>query len=205
MYSNLNYYQNNFENIEKDHSDLPNYISNNNHKDTKNYPGNNIQTKTSISDIKEKKISEKKSQKNESLENEFLKINNKNESLLPVLDPIFNLREISKQCILLEDHLSQKEKNCTDCIIKHFLTLEALSEEAITLDNENKHDIKNLPTEFRLLQKQWFNKQSSNHLISQQIRQIRKKIMIDSFPIIFSENAKGCSIDGKKCEIKNDL
>ena len=59
MYSNLNYYQNNFENIEKDHSDLPNYISNNNHKDTKNYPGNNIQTKTSISDIKEKKFQKK--------------------------------------------------------------------------------------------------------------------------------------------------
>lgn len=195
MYSNLNYYQNNFENIKKDHSDLPNYISNNNHKDTTNYSDDNVPTKTLISDIKEKEYAKK----------EFPKINNQNELLLPVLDPVFNLREISKQCILLEDHLSQKEKNCTDCIIKHFLTLEALSEEAITLDNENKHDIKNLPTKFRSLQKEWFKKQNSNHLISQEIRQIRKNIMIDSFPIIFSENAKGCSVDGKKCEIKNDF
>ena len=204
MYSNLNYYQNNFENIEKDHSDLPNYISNNNHKNTTN-SGNNIPTKTLISDIKEKEFAKKEFSKKEFSKKEFSKINNQNELLLPVLDPVFNLREISKQCILLEDHLSQKEKNCTDCIIKHFLTLEALSEEAITLDNENKHDIKNLPTKFRSLQKKWFKKQNSNHLISQEIRQIRKNIMIDSFPIIFSENAKGCSIDGKKCEIKNDF
>ena len=116
-----------------------------------------------------------------------------------------NLREISKQCILLEDHLSQKEKSCTDCIIKHFLTLEALSEEAITLDIENKQDIKDLPTKFRDLQKQWYKKEKTNHDISQNIRKIRKNIMINSFPIIFSENAKGCSVDGKKCKIKNEI
>ena len=29
--------------------------------------------------------------------------------------------------------------------------------------------------------------------------------MINSFPIIFSENAKGCSVDGKKCKIKNEI
>ena len=59
--------------------------------------------------------------------------------LLPVLDPCFNMREICKQCILLEDHLFQTEKRCTDCIKKHFLTIEALGEEAITLDKENEY------------------------------------------------------------------
>jgi hypothetical protein len=50
------------------------------------------------------------------------------DSLLPVLDPRFNMREICKQSVLLEDHLFQKEKRCHDCICKHFLTIEALAE-----------------------------------------------------------------------------
>lgn len=193
MYSNLNYYQNNFENTEEDYSSLPNYISN--HKKTSYINKSSISSKTPVSDIVVEKadkidLSPKKS--------------SNNDNLLPVLDPVFNLREIAKQCILLEDHLSQKEKNCTDCIIKHFLTLEALSEEAITLDAHNQHNIENLPAEFRNLQKKWYEKETPNHNISQNIRKIRKNIMIDSFPIVFSENAIGCSVDGKKCIIKND-
>lgn len=199
MYSSLNYYQNNFETIEKDYSDLPNYISNYDNEKIKKVL--DISSKTLIVDINEKE--KKKLEKNTSkIKHEN---NDQNELLLPVLDPIFNLREISKQCILLEDHLSQKEKSCTDCIIKHFLTLEALSEEAITLDIENKQDIKDLPTKFRDIQKQWYKKEKTNHDISQNIRKIRKNIMINSFPIIFSENAKGCSVDGKKCKIKNEI
>ena len=55
-------------------------------------------------------------------------------SLLPVMNPWHNLREICKQAILLEDHLNQPEKRCTDCIRKHFLTIEALYEEAVSLN-----------------------------------------------------------------------
>jgi hypothetical protein len=62
------------------------------------------------------------------------------DSLLPVLDPRFNMREICKQSVLLEDHLFQKEKRCHDCIIKHFLTIEGLAEEAVTLDKEHKYN-----------------------------------------------------------------
>lgn len=53
--------------------------------------------------------------------------------LLPIMDPVFNMREILKQVVLLEDHLFQRQKRCRDCINKHFLTIEALAEEAITL------------------------------------------------------------------------
>ncbi len=70
---------------------------------------------------------------------DFKKQNNKIK-LLPIMDPIFNLREISKQLILLEDHLFHIRKRCSDCIKKHFLTAEALSEEAITLDIDCKYN-----------------------------------------------------------------
>jgi hypothetical protein len=48
--------------------------------------------------------------------------------------PEFNMREIAKQMILLEDHLANDEKFCSDCIRKHILTIEGLSEEGLSLD-----------------------------------------------------------------------
>ncbi len=48
----------------------------------------------------------------------------------PVSDPAYNMREIAKQCILLEEHLVEKNKYCRDCIIKHFLHNIALAEES---------------------------------------------------------------------------
>jgi hypothetical protein len=60
------------------------------------------------------------------------------------MDPAFNMREILKQMILLEDHLVQTEKRCRDCINKHFLAIEALAEEAITLSSPAR---KNCPLE----------------------------------------------------------
>lgn len=98
--------------------------------------------------------------------------------LLPVLDPCFNMREICKQCILLEDHLFQTEKRCTDCIKKHFLTLEGLSEEAITLDKENKYHFSKLelPEKIRKLERDFLN-DTDPERIAQELRQIRKPLM----------------------------
>jgi tRNA nucleotidyltransferase/poly(A) polymerase len=57
----------------------------------------------------------------------------KTASLLPIMEPIYNLREIAKQMILLEDHLFQPRKQCPDCIDKHLMCIEALGEEMVTL------------------------------------------------------------------------
>jgi len=98
--------------------------------------------------------------------------------LLPVLDPCFNMREICKQCILLEDHLFQSEKRCTDCIKKHFLTIEALAEEAITLDKKNEYHLSKieLPEKVRKLEREFIEEKDPEY-IAQQLRQIRKPLM----------------------------
>ncbi len=98
--------------------------------------------------------------------------------LLPVLDPCYNMREICKQSILLEDHCFQSAKRCSDCIIKHFLTLEALSEEAITLDKGNKYKFSKLelPEKIRKLEKDFLNGRDPEE-IAQDLRQIRKPLM----------------------------
>lgn len=98
--------------------------------------------------------------------------------LLPVLDPCFNMREICKQSILLEDHLFQDSKGCEDCIRKHFLWLEGLAEEAITLDTDNKYKFSKLelPEQLRKIQKQYMA-DNDNEKAAQQLRQIRKPLM----------------------------
>lgn len=53
---------------------------------------------------------------------------------LSLTHPQFNLREIAKQMVLLEDHLCHRYKHCPDCIRKHLLTIEAFAEEAVSLD-----------------------------------------------------------------------
>lgn len=127
-----------------------------------------------------------------------------NPKLLPVMNPEFNMREICKQIILLEDHLSHPEKRCTDCCIKHFLTIEALAEEAVTLDKQNKYShLASLPPKVRALQKKWYENPTSNcYIISQQLRDIRKQYMISSFSIIFTENSSCNDCSGGVCKIK---
>ena len=51
-------------------------------------------------------------------------------SVDPVSDPKYNMQQIIKQSILLEEHLANKNKRCRDCIAKHFLHIIGLAEEA---------------------------------------------------------------------------
>ena len=107
------------------------------------------------------------------------------DSLLPVLDPRFNMREICKQSVLLEDHLFQKEKRCHDCIIKHFLTIEGLAEEAITLDKEQKYpELIDLPQKIRVIEKNYIKNQNDPKqpaITAQELREIRKGYMQKCF------------------------
>jgi hypothetical protein len=105
--------------------------------------------------------------------------------LLPVMEPRFNMREICKQSVLLEDHLFQKEKRCHDCIIKHFLTIEGLAEEAITLDKEHKYpELNDIPPKIRKIEKKYIDNYKDPKqpaIIAQELREIRKNMMQDCF------------------------
>ena len=127
----------------------------------------------------------------------------KTTKLLPILSYRFNLREIVKQCILLEDHLINKEKQCHDCIIKHFLAMEGLAEEALTLNKElsTTSSMYGLPDEIRKLQKLWYdNKKENSIVVAQKLRKLRKVYMEDSFDIIFHDDPSGeGSCSSSKC------
>lgn len=109
--------------------------------------------------------------------------------LLPIMNPLYNLREICKQMSLLEDHLNNVRKRCPDCIRKHFLTIEALFEEAVSLDKNLEYDdvLDGKAQAIRSLQGDWIDcrdtKDShSEHLrIAQALRVVRK----DFAPLCF--------------------
>ncbi len=58
---------------------------------------------------------------------------------MELMDPKHNMREIAKQLILIEDHMAHKHKRCVDCLTKHYLMVEGLLEETITLDKTGEH------------------------------------------------------------------
>jgi hypothetical protein len=108
--------------------------------------------------------------------------NEKDMGLLPIMSPLYNLREICKQIALLEDHLNQPRKRCPDCIRKHFLTIEALFEEAISLDKEFKYGehLDGKAQDIRNLQGAWLDTKDTDSahqaylLIAQTLRNLRK-------------------------------
>ena len=113
------------------------------------------------------------------------------QGLLPIMSPLYNLREICKQIILLEDHLNHPRKRCPDCIRKHFLTIEALFEEAVSLDKEFKYSevLDNKAEEIRRLQSAWLDTKDGSKahsfylMIAQALRVLRKSLAGHCFDV----------------------
>jgi len=108
--------------------------------------------------------------------------------LLPILDERFNVREVIKNILLLEDHLLDKRRRCSDCCKKHLLLIEAFLEEAITLSKSDariklyKSDIKTIK-ECILL---FLGGNDNYYSIVKKLKQIKKKYLHESFNFIYS-------------------
>lgn len=102
--------------------------------------------------------------------------------LLPVMESEFNLRECAKQMILLEDHLNNPRKFCTDCCKKHFLTLEGLAEEGASINGEKdcKAECNRLAEHIRMCEKRFLSGEDPSD-IAQDLRKLRKPLMYKYF------------------------
>lgn len=107
------------------------------------------------------------------------------DGLYPLLDPKFNMREVAKQLILLEDHCFHPEKQCQDCIKKHALAIEGFLEEAITLDKKGdmQTEIRTTLKNFREIVKPLVEKIDKKNALdydyvkcAQDLRYVRKPI-----------------------------
>lgn len=54
-------------------------------------------------------------------------------ALDPVMDPLYNIKDVIENAVLLEEHLIDDKKYCIDCVCKHFLLITGLLSEAVWL------------------------------------------------------------------------
>lgn len=108
--------------------------------------------------------------------------------ILPVTNPWYNLREICKNTILLEDHIFQRSKRCKDCIKKHFLTIEGLAEEMVTLDKTQQlKEYYGLADQIRNIEKEYIERDKKGKSIieiAQKLRIMRKSLMVKCFEVL---------------------
>ena len=106
-------------------------------------------------------------------------------SIDPVSDPRYNMQQIVKQSILLEEHLANKNKRCRDCITKHFLHIIGLAEEAQMLATKHieKYPLINDCVElYNRLFKKWLKNHDSEIELTclnccDELRTMRKKLI----------------------------
>jgi hypothetical protein len=112
-------------------------------------------------------------------------------ALDPVSNPAYNMQQIVKQSILLEEHITNKNKRCRDCITKHFLHIIGLAEEAQMLATNkcNKFPLINESVElYNRLFNDWIKHKDDNYYlltISNELRIHRKKLIAVYF---FNDN-----------------
>ena len=118
---------------------------------------------------------------------------------LSISDPRYNVREIVKQMLLLEQHLLEESKYCPDCISKHILTIEALAEEGQNLDKQHKWGKTFVPLVGKA--RVWgaaFQANVPPKKIGQDVRQTRKKLAPHLLaPITRGELDAVATVDGE--------
>lgn len=124
-------------------------------------------------------------------------------ALDPVSNPAYNMQQIVKQSILLEEHITNKNKRCRDCITKHFLHIIGLAEEAqmLATNDPNKYPLINESVElYNSLFKEWLKIKDDEKMvlsISDKLRIHRKKLIAiyffnDSYDVDnFSKSSMG--------------
>lgn len=105
----------------------------------------------------------------------------------PVSDPSYNMKNVVKQTILLEEHLAEKNKYCIDCIFKHFIHCQGLLEEAIWLAGNNVDNYPHLietDNLYKTLLDTWSTNKHNDKIrlsILTQLRDMRKKLVVSYY------------------------
>jgi hypothetical protein len=99
-------------------------------------------------------------------------------ALDPVNDPDYNMRNIAKQSILLEEHLAEKNKYCIGCIIKHFLHIIGLAEEGVWLAGKDLDKfplLESSPGFYQTLLTMWQADKHNEELVKEILSSLRER------------------------------
>jgi len=101
----------------------------------------------------------------------------------PVNDPDYNVREVIKNTILLEQHLSDANKYCKTCITKHFLLSIGLLEEAVWMAG-SRSNLDDYTEKYQSLFKYWHGNMDDDttrlHVLVE-LREWRRESMIQYY------------------------
>ena len=95
-----------------------------------------------------------------------------------VNDPAYNMKNVIKQSILLEEHIAEKNKYCLSCIVKHFNHIIALCEEAIWLAERNVTKYPYLEDSvdfYHMLFESWLNGKNNDTIKKDVLSSLRDK------------------------------
>jgi hypothetical protein len=98
------------------------------------------------------------------------------------MNPRLNAQKIIENCILLSDHLNERELRCKDCITKHFASCSAYASELLGLcktdaDKKEFAFAVELPKFFRILYELWKHKKMTPQEVACKLRFLRKELM----------------------------
>lgn len=103
------------------------------------------------------------------------------------MDPMHNVREIVRNCALLEIHLAKER--CLDCVTKHSMIISGLIDEGICLSNDPKYRdqpyvpvLKECAVDMATIEDRLFRQKDSPVETAYRLRRLRKKLM----PFIYS-------------------
>ena len=105
---------------------------------------------------------------------------------LSVWDPLTNIREITVQSILVEQHLTSPGWMCRECVKKHLRHCEGLAAEALTLDLSGRYWslLAPLPPTLRAWEAAFLDGGRKAEDIAQEIRALRKRLMaVEDFAV----------------------
>lgn len=106
-----------------------------------------------------------------------------------VNNPAYNMKNVIKQSILLEEHIAEKNKYCLSCIVKHFNHIIGLCEEGVWLAEKDVSKYPYLEDSVSFYQ-HWFDKwvkaRQDNNVKSEVLGAIRerRRALIDSYYLI---------------------
>lgn len=99
-----------------------------------------------------------------------------NPHLDPVNDPDYNVREVIKNTLLIEQHLAEDQKYCKECIVKHFLISIAYLEEGIWMACKNCEKYPKLKESlsfYNVLFEKWYKNMEDQETRLQTLQELR--------------------------------
>lgn len=103
----------------------------------------------------------------------------------PLMDPVYNIRQVIENTLLIESHLVNERQYCSDCLSKHFLLCTGLLSEAVWLAGSSCNVYPHLTEDvvfYNEIFNYWLDNRDNKTVrleVAEKLRQKRKQLVQD--------------------------